>query len=79
MLVFHLHAHICTIYMQCLGVLEPLGLELVMDGCEPLYGCWELSLGLLKEQQVLLTTKPSLQSLNIYLMSLSVNSLISYF
>ena len=33
----------------------------VRDGCEPPCGFWELNLGPLKEQQVLLTAEPSLQ------------------
>ena len=33
----------------------------VIDSCEPLCGCWESNLGLLEDQPVLLTTKPSLQ------------------
>ena len=30
-------------------------------GCEPGCGCWELKLGPLEEQSVLLTAEPSLQ------------------
>lgn len=30
----------------------------VMNGCESPWGCWESNLGLLPEQQVLLTTVP---------------------
>lgn len=33
----------------------------VRDGCEPLSGCWVLNLGLLQEQQVLVTTEAYLQ------------------
>ncbi|EDL00481.1 mCG113792, isoform CRA_a, partial [Mus musculus] len=33
-----------------------------IDGCELPCRCWELNLGPLEEQQVLLTTEPSLQS-----------------
>jgi hypothetical protein len=33
----------------------------ITDGCEPPYGCWELTLGPLEEQSVLLITKPSHQ------------------
>ena len=33
----------------------------VTDSCEPLCGCWELNLGPLVKQPVLLTTKLSLQ------------------
>lgn len=35
----------------------------VMGGCEPTCRYWELNLGPLKEQQILLTIQPSLQSL----------------
>jgi hypothetical protein len=31
------------------------------DGCEPPCGCWELNLGPLEEQSVLLNTEPPLQ------------------
>lgn len=31
----------------------------VMGGCEQLCGCWELNMGLLQKQQVLLTLKQS--------------------
>jgi hypothetical protein len=33
----------------------------VVDGCEPPCGCQESNLGPLQEQQLLFTTKPSLQ------------------
>ena len=36
----------------------------VTDGCEPTCGCWELNLGPLKEQPVLLSADPSLWSIN---------------
>jgi hypothetical protein len=35
--------------------------DLITDGCEPLYGCWDLNSGHLEEQSVLLTPEPSLQ------------------
>ncbi|EGW01477.1 E3 ubiquitin-protein ligase NEDD4 [Cricetulus griseus] len=35
--------------------------DLIIDGCEPPYGCWELNPGPLEEQPVLLTSEPSLQ------------------
>ena len=35
--------------------------DLMTDGCEPPCGCWELNLGPLEEQTVLLTTESSLQ------------------
>jgi hypothetical protein len=35
--------------------------DLITDGCEPPYGCWDLNSGPLEEQSVLLTVEPSLQ------------------
>jgi hypothetical protein len=35
--------------------------DLITDGCEPPHGCWNLNLGPLEEQSVLLTAEPSLQ------------------
>jgi hypothetical protein len=35
--------------------------DLIMDGCEPPCGCWDLNSGPLKEHSVLLTAEPSLQ------------------
>ena len=35
--------------------------SLIIDGCEPPCGCWELNSGPLEEQPVLLTSEPSLQ------------------
>jgi hypothetical protein len=39
--------------------------DLIMDGCEPPCGCWDLNSGPLEEQLVHLTTEPSLQPLDI--------------
>jgi hypothetical protein len=36
----------------------------IIYGCEPPCGCWELNLGSLEEQSVLLTAEPSLQPNN---------------
>jgi hypothetical protein len=36
-------------------------LNLIMDGCEPPCGCWDLNSGPSEEQSVLLTAEPSLQ------------------
>ena len=43
--------------------------DLIVDGCEPPCGCWELNSGPLEEQPVLLTTEPSPQprELSIYI------------
>jgi hypothetical protein len=35
--------------------------DLIMDGCEPPFGCWALNSGPSEEQSVLLITQPSLQ------------------
>ena len=35
--------------------------DLIPDGCEPPYGCWELNSGPLEEQAILLISEPSLQ------------------
>jgi hypothetical protein len=35
-------------------------LDIVIDGCEPLCGCWDLNSGPQEEQPVLLTSKSSL-------------------
>ena len=37
--------------------------DLIMDGCEPPCGCWDLNSEPLEEQSVLLTAEPSLQPL----------------
>jgi hypothetical protein len=38
--------------------------DLIMDGCEPPCGCWDLNSGPLEEQSVRLTAEPSLQPLH---------------
>ena len=35
--------------------------DLIIDGCKPPCGCWELNARPLEEQTMLLTTEPSLQ------------------
>ena len=52
---------VCLVSMPAESVTSP-GTG-VTDGCEPPCMCWELNLGPLEEQSVLLTTKPSLHSL----------------
>jgi hypothetical protein len=37
--------------------------DLILDGCEPPFGCWELNSGPQEKQPVLLTSEPSLQPL----------------
>jgi hypothetical protein len=42
-------------------MLQKRALSLIMEGCEPPCGCWDLNSGPSEEQLVLLTTEPSLQ------------------
>jgi hypothetical protein len=63
--VFGLHAYVGTMSMTCAlrgqkSVLDSLELELT-GSCELSRRCLESNLDTLKEHQVLLTTKPSLQ------------------
>jgi hypothetical protein len=44
----------------------------ITDGCEPSCGCWELNSGPLKEQSVLLTSEPFLQSPKFFFVFVSV-------
>lgn len=43
----------------------------ITDGCEPLCTCWELSMGPLEEQTVLLTVEPSSIPFNIFLIKIN--------
>jgi hypothetical protein len=48
---------------------EKMATDVVTDGCEPPYGCWDLNSELSEEQSVLLTAEPSLQPLcPVYIM-----------
>ena len=51
------------VHCSYLQTLQDMESDLVMDGCEPPCGCWELNSGPLEEQSVLLTAEPSLQPL----------------
>jgi hypothetical protein len=41
--------------------------NLITDGCEPPYGCWDLNSGPSGKQSVLLTAEPSLQPQDSFL------------
>ena len=45
--------------MSCLQTHQKRALDPIMDGCEPLCGCWDLNSGPSEEQSVLLTAEPS--------------------
>jgi hypothetical protein len=51
--------HACSAQGGHQRVLDSLKVEL-KNTCKPNFGCWELNLGPLPEQQVLLTAKPFL-------------------
>lgn len=57
--------HVCSWYLPNPG--EGFGScgTGVLDGCQPPCGSWELNLGHLQEQKVLLTTEPSLKLINL--------------
>ena len=50
-----------TAFLPCVPTSQKGAPGLIIDGCEPPCGCWELNSGPLEEQSVLLTTEPSLQ------------------
>jgi hypothetical protein len=49
------------VHCSCLQMHQKRASDLIMDGCEPPCGCWDLNSGPLEEQSVLLPTEPSLQ------------------
>jgi hypothetical protein len=50
------------VHCSYLQMHQKRALDLIMDGCEPPCGCWDLNSGPLEEQSVLLTTEPSLHA-----------------
>ena len=48
-----------TLY-SCLQTHQKRALDPITENCEPSCACWELNLGPLEEQPVLLTADPSL-------------------
>jgi hypothetical protein len=48
----------CYMYVHCscLQAHEERASDLITDGCEPPYGCWDLNSGPSEEQKVLLLT-----------------------
>jgi hypothetical protein len=53
---------ICYVYSilsACIPTEQKRAPDLIIDGCEPPYGCWELNSGPLEEQPVLITFEPS--------------------
>lgn len=62
MYVYHMYAQCPQRSEECVRSLGTGG----TDGCESSFGCWELSLGLLEEQPMTLTTEPSSQKQGLY-------------
>ena len=50
-----------TAFLPCVPASQKGAPSLIIDGCEPPSGCWELNSGPLEEQPVPLTSEPSLQ------------------
>jgi hypothetical protein len=55
------------LYISALQMHQKRASDLIMDGCEPPCGCWDLNSGPSEEQSVLLTNEPSLQPLVLVL------------
>ena len=55
-----------TTLLPCMFICQKRAPDLIIDDCEPPYGCWELNSGPREEQSVLLTSEPSLQPLGIF-------------
>ena len=49
------------VHCSCLQTPQKRPSDLITDGCEPSYGCWDLNSQPSKEQSALLTAEPSLQ------------------
>lgn len=62
----------CT--YACMPATQKGTLDFIIDGSELPCGFWELNLGPLKEQLILLTSEPSLQPLLWYFLKLKANS-----
>ena len=54
-----------TTFLPCMLACQKRAPDLLIDGCEPPCGCWELNSGPLEEQSVLLISESSLQPQNL--------------
>ena len=61
---------VCNILSACMSKGQKRAPDLIIDGCEPPCGCWELNSGPLEEQVVLLTTEPSHHPNSVYFLAL---------
>ena len=61
------------VHCSCLRTPQKRESDLITDGCEPLYGCWDLNLGPLEKQSVLLNAEPSLQP-NVLMLIITIVS-----
>jgi hypothetical protein len=62
------------VHCSCLQTLQKRASDFITDGYEPPCGCWDLNLGPLEEQSVLLTAEPSHQPPPLLFFQLSENS-----
>ena len=66
--------YVYSILLVCMSSHQKRESNLIIDGYELQYGCWELNSGPLEEQLVLLTSVPSLQPPNLYILDTFVFS-----
>jgi hypothetical protein len=59
--------NVCECTVTSLQTHQNRASDRIANGFEPPCGCWELNLGPLEEQSVILTTEPSLQPYNFFL------------
>lgn len=71
--------YVCSILPACIPTGQKRILYLIINGYEPPSGCWELNLGLLKEQPMLLISAPFLQLLILDFCCLVWDYLVSGF
>ena len=61
LLLLLLFIYYMQVHCSCLQTSQKRRSDLITDGCEPPYGCWDTNSGSLEEQSVLLIAEPSLQ------------------
>jgi hypothetical protein len=64
--VFRFIYYVYSVLPVCMPAGQKRAPDLIIDGCEPPCGCWELNSGPLEKQPVLLIFEPSLQPFVLY-------------
>ena len=76
---YNLFIYYLWVHCNCLQTHQKGATDLITDGCEPPYGCWDLGSGPPEEQSVLLTTESSHQPLSMrFLVLYFWTSLLGY-